>query len=62
MATKTMNSTPKWITEVKAMIVLTAKQEGCAEIEIISAMQAHCARVKDEATLELLIELKREYI
>lgn len=62
MTQKTIISKPKWITEVKAMIVQTAKEAKCTEIEIISAMQSHCAKVKDEATLEILCELKGEYI
>ena len=40
----------------------TAKEENCSEIEIITAMQSHLAKIGDEETLSILCELKMDYI
>ena len=48
--------------QLKAAIEATAKEENKTEIEIISLMQAGCALKNDEATLEILCDLKWDYI
>jgi len=47
---------------LKTEIEKTAKEENVSEIEIITAMQGHCAKMNDEKTLEILCELKMDYI
>lgn len=48
--------------QLKAAIEITAKEENKTEIEIISLMQSGCAIQGDEKTLEMLCDLKWDYI
>lgn len=47
---------------LKQEIERTAKESGKSEIEVISAMQAILATLKDEKSIEILCKLKRQYI
>lgn len=49
-------------TELKTEIEKTAKESNCTELEIITAMQGHCASVGDEKTLSALCDIKNDYI
>ena len=49
-------------TELKNEIEKTAKESNCTELEIITAMQGHCAKINDEKTLEILCDVKYDYI
>ena len=40
----------------------TAKEANATEIEIITAMQGQCAKLKNEDMLETLSEIKWDYI
>jgi hypothetical protein len=48
--------------QIKAAIEITAKEEGKTELEIISQAQAGAAAKGDEESLEILCDLKWEYI
>ncbi len=48
--------------QLKETIINTAKEADCTELEIISAMQSQCAKTKEENTLEMLCELKWDFI
>lgn len=48
--------------ELKNEIKKTAKEINCTEIEIITAMQSECAKQKNEEMLEVLCEIKSDYI
>lgn len=50
------------IQEVKKMVLEAAQEANCTEIKMISVMQSHCAKAKDEDTLGMLIEIKRDFI
>jgi len=41
---------------------LTSYEAGKSELELITAMQAQCAKVGDEKTLSILCEIKWDYI
>lgn len=47
---------------LKSQVEKAAKETGCTEIEIISAMQATCAKLGDEKSISILAKLKWEYI
>ena len=47
---------------LKKQIELTAKESNCSELEIIGAMQTELAKKGDEKNLEILCELKWDYI
>lgn len=49
-------------TELKKQIEKTAKEANSTEIKIITAMQGICASVGDESTLEILCDIKSDYI
>lgn len=48
--------------QLKTAIELTAKEQSITEIELISEMQAGAAILEDEKTLEMLCDLKWDYI
>ena len=43
-------------------IIKTAKSSKCTEIEIISAMQSECVKRDDVRTLDILINIKNDFI
>ena len=48
--------------QLRDEVEMTALEANCKPTEIISAMQTACARMGEEAILEMLCELKWEYI
>jgi hypothetical protein len=48
--------------ELKKAVEVVANERGLTEIEIITEMQAGAAMTKDETTLEMLCDLKWDYI
>ena len=48
--------------EMKAMIEKTAHATRCPVARLITAMQGELARMGDEAGLQTLIEIKRDYV
>lgn len=50
------------MTELKANIELIAAEEGKTHLEVISMMQTAAASIGNDAALEMLCEVKWEYI
>ena len=46
---------------IKHEIEKAAKESGCSEIEIISAMQGTLAKIGDEKSIGILHKIKMEY-
>ena len=50
------------VEQIKKEIEKAAKEANCTELEIITAMQGECAKRNDETTIEILCDLKWDYI
>ena len=48
--------------QLKEAIEITAKESGMTELEVISQAQAGAANKGDESALEMLCEIKWDYI